>query len=71
MVRIERLQGENHSISAMFHRKFMCGKMTVVGCPKLGLVDYSEKLQEILHTNDIYSYSYDEISVCGETIVVR
>ena len=53
MVRIERLQGENHSISAMFHRKFMCGKMTVVGCPKLGLVDYSEKLQEILHTNDI------------------
>ena len=49
----------------------MCGKMTVVGCPKLDLVDYSEKLQEILHTNDIYSYSYDEISVCGETIVVR
>lgn len=33
---------------ANFHREFMRGKVTIVGCPKLDAVDYSEKLTEII-----------------------
>ncbi len=38
---------------ANFHQEFMRGKVTIVGCPKLDPVDYSEKLTEILRENDI------------------
>ena len=31
-----------------FHEEFMKGKITLVGCPKLDMVDYSEKLTEII-----------------------
>jgi len=29
---------------ANFHQEFMRGKVTLIGCPKLDAVDYSEKL---------------------------
>ena len=32
---------------ANFHQEFMRGKVTLIGCPKLDAVDYSEKLTEI------------------------
>ena len=38
---------------ANFHQDFIKGKITLVGCPKLDAVDYSEKLREIIATNDI------------------
>ncbi len=28
---------------ANVHQKFMCGKVTLIGCPKLDAVDYSGK----------------------------
>ena len=50
-----------------FHRKFMEGKVTLVGCPKLDPVDYSEKLTEILKHNDIKSVTLVRMQVpcCG------
>lgn len=52
---------------AAFHRDFMRGKVTVVGCPKLDPVDYSEKLAEIIRTNDIRSVTIVrmEVPCCG------
>ena len=38
---------------AAFHRDFVRGRITLVGCPKLDSVDYSEKLTEILRNNNI------------------
>jgi len=35
------------------HEKFMKGKITLIGCPKLDDGDYAEKLTEILKLNDI------------------
>ncbi|NLL83897.1 MAG: 4Fe-4S binding protein [Lentisphaerae bacterium] len=34
------------------HRKFMSGKVTLIGCPKLDEGDYSEKLAAIFSTNE-------------------
>ena len=50
-----------------FHRDFMSGKVTLIGCPKLDAVDYSEKLAEILRLNDIRSLTLTRMSVpcCG------
>ena len=50
-----------------FHRKFMEGKVTLVGCPKLDPVDYSEKLTEILKNNNIKSVTLVRMQVpcCG------
>ena len=41
--------------------------MTIVGCPKLDPVDYSEKLTEILRENDIKSVTIVrmEVPCCG------
>ena len=36
-----------------FHRRFMAGRVTVIGCPKLDEGDYTEKLAEIIRRNDI------------------
>ena len=36
-----------------FHQDFIQGHITLIGCPKLDAVDYSEKLTEILQNNDI------------------
>ena len=38
---------------ADFHRRFMKGRITMIGCPKLDEGDYAEKLTEILRLNDI------------------
>ncbi|MBQ3748254.1 MAG: ferredoxin, partial [Kiritimatiellae bacterium] len=38
---------------AAFHRDFIRGRVTLVGCPKLDAVDYTEKLAAILRENDI------------------
>ena len=40
---------------AGIHEDFMKGKVTLIGCPKLDSVDYSEKLREIIKNNDIKS----------------
>lgn len=38
-----------------FHARYMKGKVTVIGCPKLDPVDYSEKLTEIFRLHNIRS----------------
>ena len=36
-----------------FHQDFIRGKVTLIGCPKLDGVDYSQKLRSILENNNI------------------
>ena len=50
-----------------FHGDFMEGRVTLVGCPKLDPVDYSEKLTEIFRGNDIESVTLVrmEVPCCG------
>lgn len=52
---------------AAFHERFMKGHITLVGCPKLDSVDYSEKLTEIIRNNDIKSVVIVrmEVPCCG------
>ena len=52
---------------ANFHQEFMRGKVTLIGCPKLDAVDYSEKLTEIIRSNDIKSVTVlrMEVPCCG------
>ena len=53
---------------ANFHQKFIRGDITLVCCPKLDDVDYSEKLTEILRSNDIQSVTILRMEVpccCG------
>ena len=52
---------------AAFHRDFIRGRVTLVGCPKLDGVDYSEKLAQILRGNDIRSVTVVrmEVPCCG------
>ena len=49
------------------HSRFMKGKITLIGCPKLDMVDYTEKLTEILIHNNIRSIDVLRMSVpcCG------
>lgn len=52
---------------ANFHQEFIRGKVTLIGCPKLDSVDYSEKLTEIIRNNDIQSVTIVrmEVPCCG------
>lgn len=52
---------------AGFHEEFIKGHITLVGCPKLDGVDYSEKLTEIIKNNDIKSVTVVrmEVPCCG------
>ena len=52
---------------ASIHEDFMRGKTTIIGCPKLDAVDYSEKLTAILRDNDIKSVTIlrMEVPCCG------
>ncbi len=52
---------------AGLHKDFIKGKITLIGCPKLDMIDYSEKLTEILKQNEIKSISVLRMSVpcCG------
>ena len=38
---------------ANMHEEFMKGRVTMIGCPKLDSVDYTEKLTEIIRDNDV------------------
>lgn len=50
-----------------FHGTFMNNKVTLIGCPKLDAVDYSEKLAEIIRQNDIATVTVVrmEVPCCG------
>ncbi|MDD4851208.1 MAG: 4Fe-4S binding protein [Gemmiger sp.] len=50
-----------------FHRRFIRGKVTLIGCPKLDGVDYTQKLTEILANNEIKSLTVVrmEVPCCG------
>lgn len=52
---------------AAFHERFIRGHITLVGCPKLDGVDYSEKLTEIIRDNDVRSVTVVrmEVPCCG------
>ena len=52
---------------ADFHKDFIKGRITLVGCPKLDAVDYGEKLTEIIRNNDIRSVTVVrmEVPCCG------
>ena len=50
-----------------FHNRFIKGHVTLIGCPKLDAIDYSEKLTQILAENDIRSVTVVrmEVPCCG------
>ncbi|NCD08276.1 MAG: 4Fe-4S dicluster domain-containing protein [Negativicutes bacterium] len=50
-----------------FHNKFMKNRVTLIGCPKLDMGDYSKKLTEIFKYNDIKSVLVTrmEVPCCG------
>lgn len=52
---------------ANMHSEFMKGKITLIGCPKLDAVDYTDKLTEIIRGNDIQSVTIVrmEVPCCG------
>ncbi len=52
---------------ANMHEEFMRGKVTIIGCPKLDDVDYTEKLTSIIRDNDIKSVTIVrmEVPCCG------
>lgn len=52
---------------ADFHERFMQGRVTVIGCPKLDEGDYADKLTEILRLNDIREVTVVrmEVPCCG------
>ncbi len=52
---------------ADFHREFIRNRITLIGCPKLDMVDYTEKLTEIIANNDVQSVTVVrmEVPCCG------
>ncbi len=52
---------------ASFHERFIKGRITLVGCPKLDGVDYAEKLTDIIRNNDIKDVTIVRMQVpcCG------
>ena len=50
-----------------FHNEFMRNHVTLIGCPKLDQVDYTEKLTEIITRNNIKSLTIARMQVpcCG------
>ena len=50
-----------------FHRDFIRGRVTLIGCPKLDEGDYTQKLTRILAENDIRSLTIVrmEVPCCG------
>ncbi len=52
---------------ANIHEDFMKGKVTLIGCPKLDSIDYSEKLTQIIKNNDIKGVTIlrMEVPCCG------
>lgn len=50
-----------------FHGRFIKNRVTLIGCPKLDDVDYSEKLTAIIKNNNIKSFTVVrmEVPCCG------
>lgn len=48
---------------ANFHRDFIAGRITLIGCPKLDATDYAEKLTEIIRNNKIHSITVTRMEV--------
>ena len=50
-----------------FHERFIKNRITLIGCPKLDSVDYTEKLTAIIRENDIRSVTVIrmEVPCCG------
>lgn len=50
-----------------FHNDFIKNKITLIGCPKLDMVEYADKLTQIISTNDIKSVTVVrmEVPCCG------
>ena len=50
-----------------FHNEFMRNHITLIGCPKLDMVDYTEKLTAIIKNNNIKSVKVVrmEVPCCG------
>lgn len=50
-----------------FHNEFIKNKITLIGCPKLDMVDYAEKLTHIIANNNIKSVTVVrmEVPCCG------
>lgn len=50
-----------------FHSQFMKNRVTLIGCPKLDMVDYAEKLTQIFRENEIRSVVVTRMVVpcCG------
>jgi ferredoxin len=46
-----------------FHNRFMKNRVTIIGCPKLDGVNYSEKLGEIIRQNEIRSVTVVRMQV--------
>ncbi len=52
---------------ADFHSEFMEGRVTIIGCPKLDEIDYTDKLTKIIQNNEIQSVTIVKMEVpcCG------
>lgn len=52
---------------ANFHQDFIRNKIALIGCPKLDGVDYTDRLAQIIATNDIKSLTVTrmEVPCCG------
>jgi len=50
-----------------FHNEFIRNRITLIGCPKLDMVDYTEKLTAIISNNNIKSITIVrmEVPCCG------
>ena len=50
-----------------FHSDFIKNRITLIGCPKLDSVDYTDKLTEIIANNNIKSVTVTrmEVPCCG------
>lgn len=50
-----------------FHNKFIRNRITLIGCPKLDSINYTEKLTDIIRNNDIQSVTIVrmEVPCCG------
>ena len=50
-----------------FHRDYIRDRVTIIACPKLDMVDYTEKLTQIFSENDIRSITVVRMQVpcCG------
>lgn len=50
-----------------FHNRFIRNRITLIGCPKLDMVDYTQKLTQIITQNDVKSVTVVrmEVPCCG------